>query len=325
MNQLSVILQHFENPEKTIEVKWNINRTPVGALWLKCIKDSLQDESIPFARHTGFVYGPKNMEHLSDMLNRCIKAINKDGRYHIKEKSEAKWDQDFSNAIHHHFELLCGKVENHSQYYKDSSKEIRDAVCGLNHAAHDMESLHRSFERVEKYPETYFSGLIVEMYDCKRYNLPDFALEEFTLNVEFGAIHTNYCQIGKSWWEVFLDEDEHIFPEAIDPHFTLSGGFDAYFGEYIPPEETIKKFEKFLIDNGQDINNKKLSLGYCQVGTLDEADKYAREEWRKLVGEHSKVQEIRLLKDGDIVMKKSIPARGAYSYLDHDYEEKLGL
>lgn len=314
MYQLSLTMAHYQNPDDIVDIRWNIHDTPVGLLWLKIFKESLTNSGHPFPRFTGFLYGPKNMAYLTKVLNKCIDIINKDGRYHIKEKADGNWDQDFSNAIHHHFEVLVGTVEKPTEFMIKSSPEVFHAALGLNHLTHDMECLERAQERVEKYPDTYFSGLIMEMLDAKRYSFPDFVYDAFTLDSEFGAIHLHYSQIGKTWWEVFLDEDEHIFPEAIEPHFALSGGFDAYFGSYSPDKNTRDRFNKFLIEHGQDPENKKLCLGSCPVGSLDNANSKSPEEWRKLIGEHCNIIDVRLLKDEKVIATKKYIEKNVYSY-----------
>lgn len=314
MYQLSLTMSHYKDPKKIIDVRWDIHNTPVGLLWLKTFKGSLDGVGDPFPRFTGFLYGPKTMESLSETLNRCIETINKDGRYHIKERADGTWNQDFSNAIHHHFEVLVGTVENPTEFFKKSERKVYDAALGLNHLAHDMECLQRAQERVEKYPDTYFSGLIMEMIDAKRFSFPDFVYDAFTLDTAFGDLFLHYSQIGKTWWEVFLDEDEHIFPEAIDPHFALSGGFDVFFGSYTLDKEMKERFESFLIEHGQDPKNKRLCLGSCPVGSLVGVEDKTPEEWRKLIGEHCNIQDIRLLKNDQVIASKKYIERNTYSY-----------
>jgi len=309
MDQMSLVLQHFQNEKDFVEVFWNIDKNPTAAIWAKLLKSSLDQKAFFHPRYTGFLHGPKNMAYMTDLLNRCIDIINTGDLYKIKERAEGKWSQEFSNIIHHHFEILCGTVENHSEIYKKSSPEIRNAIRGLNQVTHDMEAFYRAKERVEHFPETYFSSIIMQNKDGKRYEFPDFVYDQFKLATKFGAVHLNYFQIGKTWWEVFLDEDEEIFPEAISPHRVMSGGFDIFFGEYSPPPEVWQRFERFLLAHGQNIHDKKLCIGYCQVAQLANPDKYSREQWRLLIGEHCHVKEIRLHNEGQIVSRLELPAK----------------
>lgn len=315
MDQLSITFQHHQDLNDLIEVRWNINKTPAGLLWSSLLKKSMDNNCLFHPRFTGFLFGPKDMKYLSQLMNKCIETINSDSRYKIKEKADGTWSQDFSNIIHHHFELLCGTMENPTQYYRDSEMDVKYAVLGLNQISHDMEALFKARERVKKFPDTYFSAIIMQVFDGKRFAFPDFIHDQFSLSTEFGAIHLNYSQIGKTWWEVFLDEDEHIYPEAIVPHFALNGGFDIYFGEYSPSKDVLKKFHDFLKNNGQNPSDPKLCLGYCQVAKLENPKVRDRQSWRKLIGEHCEVKKISLLRSGILVSEKVLDEKNPHSYL----------
>lgn len=309
MDQMSLVLHHYNDESDSVEIFWNIDKNPTAALWAKLLKNALNQKTHFHPRFTGFLRGPKDMAYMTNLLNRCIETINSGDLYKIKERAEGVWSQEFSNIIHHHFEILCGTLENPTEIYKKSNPEIRNAIRGLNQVTHDMEAYYRAEERVEHFPETYFSSIIMQNYDGKSYQFPDFVYDQFSLATKFGSVHLNYFQIGKTWWEVFLDKDEVIFPEAISPHRVASGGFDIFFGEYTPSPEMLRKFETFLLERGQDIKNKKLCIGYCQVAELAEPKKYSREQWRKIIGEHCIVKEIRLYNEGQMVSQLEIATR----------------
>ena len=92
----------------SLVLNWNIDNTSPARKWAKFLKKVLQSELEFETRYSGFVNGPRSYEVLSQKLNKCIDIINADGRYYIKEKSPKVFNQEFSNIIHHHFEVLIG-------------------------------------------------------------------------------------------------------------------------------------------------------------------------------------------------------------------------
>lgn len=319
MKRLSIVFEHYQNPSNKIEVFWQIDKTVAASFWAKLLKNALLGKNLFHPRFTGFLYGPKDMKFLVQNLNKCIDRINQEGTYKIEERATLEWDQEFSNKIHHHFEILCGTVEKPTNYLLSGDLSHWNAVLGLNQIIHDMEALEKAKARQSWCPDHYFSSIIVQVFNAKRFHIPHMMDDQFSIATKFGAIHLNYSQIGKTWWEVYLDQDEEIFPEAIVPHFAIDGGFDIFFGEYNPSKNEILDFHSFLRKQGLDPNDKTLRLGYCQVAQLEEPDKYTREQWRKIIGEHSKICHIKLWDDHQVVAEQVIDYQSPYESI---YESK---
>jgi hypothetical protein len=312
------LVLHFadwKDKRQVVPMRWRIHETLPAQFWLKALTQTLKGPWPPFPRFTGFIYGHKTMDHLSEVLNHCIELINADGRYHISERADGRFTQEFSNKIHHHFEVLIGEEGVHTPYYLSSSQEICHAVSGLNHCIHDMEALERALERVPLFPDQYFSSIVMEFLQRPRFAFPDEVFRHFQIEVEFGDLLLHYGQIGKTWWEVFLDRDEEIFKEAIRPHSVLTGEFDIAFGEFMPGQKQLSEFKHFLKERVVDINDPKLAIGHCPLGKLILIPGLSREGHRELVGTHMNLLKISLENNGREILARRVDPLEGCSYL----------
>ncbi|MGZ3790170.1 MAG: hypothetical protein ACXVLQ_16675 [Bacteriovorax sp.] len=275
----------FSPPQKRDEVfvlKWKLLDHMAATVWLELFLECLKSEDIFFSRFTGFIGGEKNQDFLMQQLNKCIDIVNEDGRYEIKEKGTI-FTQDFSNVIHHHFEVLRGHRDFPTEYYRNSSEQVAKAVRGLNYYIHDLEALerNRAAEKMSADDSTAFSGVIVEIKNCKRLMIPSIFNHLFTTNIDFGDLVVHYSQLGKTWLEAFYDKDEEIFREAILPHYALSGEFDILFGELKPDGNFLKDFGEFLRGKGLDPNDSSLRLGHLPLAKLMNESSMSHRELKK--------------------------------------------
>ncbi|GAB4014010.1 MAG: hypothetical protein Fur0010_11450 [Bdellovibrio sp.] len=314
--ELSLTYAHYQDSDNVMTLRWEIDENLTSFAWLKALLNLMQNNSIPFSRHTGFVSGPKDMKWLANVLNGCIAKINDDGRYHISERAEAFFNQDFANAIHHHFEILRGEVILETDYYKNSDKLLTHSVCGLNHCIHDMEALHRSLQIVKKNYDNYTGVISFEFFNPTRYKLPDDAYQRFSLDMNFGDLYLHYAQIGKTWLEAFVDQDEHIFSEAIRPLDTLTGEFNAFFGEVTFDQQFKNQLFDFIKMRGGDPDDIKNALGICRIGKFIDDYGISKKDLKKLIGEHQILRKIEVTQNGRVIQSMKIdPLIESYLYL----------
>ena len=288
------------NFNKEISFDWEVLHTPPALMWFKLLTNLAQIKKRIFPRFTGFISPHKKMSHLRDNLNQCIEIINGGGLYKIAERATDSFDQEFSNIIHHHFEILSGSYENPSDIYKSSNKIVRKAIAGLNQNIHDMEALTRANE-FKKSGETGASALICEVVGVPRYKMPEDFLEYFSMKIEYGDIFLHYSQIGKTWWEVFIDQDQEIFPDAIRPLSVISGEFDAFFYDFKMPDVTKNQLDDLLIKCGQDPQNKHLALGYLPVAKFINTQKLSKLEIQNHIAEHLYLKNVSLYKNNSLI------------------------
>lgn len=298
---------HQSEKREPLTVTWTLLKRPSALMWFKLLNDLLIRDNPISARFTGIPLAHKDMNSLSECLNTAIMVINDEGNYTIKERAEGSFNQKFSNVIHHHFEILYGDVFDPSEIYRKSSPLVQAAICELNQCIHDMEAISRESES-----DAAFSGVVVESLEMRQFTLPNDFYQDFDLDIAFGDIALHYGIIGKTWWEVFIDEDEEIFADGIRPLNVISGDFDIQFGEQKLTEERREQFFKFLESHGQDPKDPKLALGHLCVAKyegnslgLSVETLAAQKEFKRELGKFPLIGEMRLIKDSAVIKSKS--------------------
>lgn len=314
MLRVEVDLVRPEDPSKAIILSWKIAEHEAALVWFGLFTELLRSGKPYFVRYTGFVRGPKTQALLIERLNHCIDVINRDGRYFIPERApeqSAAFSQEFSNAIHHHFEVLIGQRGEHTSYYLESNADVVCAVRGLNYHIHDLEALDRNTRSraraiSEGKEDSSFAGIVVESDFCRRVRIPEPWYPLFSPHLEFGDLVCHYSQIGKTWLEVFYDRDMDILDAAIQPHFALSGEFDIMFGE-LNFDGTLKaEFERFIRMKGRNPADPELRVGHLKIGELQGRERWSKGALKDLVGEHSQMRAIRAIAQGRLVYERTL-------------------
>ena len=297
---IEIDFSNNKNPNEILTLKWNLIDHLPSYYWLKSFRAMLNSSWPYYGRFTGFIDGYKNRDYLTQALNDAIDDINRCGKYYIKERAQKKFNQEFANIIHHHFEVLYGSITKQSSLFLESSAFIQNAIVRLNHAIHDMEAYHREQGLTARERNNSFSGLISEIPGSPRLKLPFEFYDSFTLDTDFGDMVAHYSLVGKTWWEVFLDQDDEIFQEAIRPLNVLTGEFDVFFGAHKLTDEQRNAFNSFLVKRGVDPADKKLGLGYLPLAKLQREDKVSNLDYKKKLAKFMKVNSIRLIQSGKI-------------------------
>lgn len=187
------------------------------------------------------------------------------------------------NQLHNHFERLQGTVENLSPYYRVADYETKYAIRQLNIICHEMESLILSQRKAVTSIEWVRPSQITTFLHAERYELKDEHRQLFVENGydrQFGCVYMHWTQIGKTLIEVFRDEHapklDATICEAITHLHYYSGEFDIEWGQDVTMSANLpwhnneqKEFRDWLISNGLDPANPKLSLGYLPIGQVD--------------------------------------------------------
>lgn len=187
------------------------------------------------------------------------------------------------NRLHNYFEHLQGTVENLSEYYKIADYETKYAIRQLNILCHEMESLILSQRKAVSAPQWIRPSQITTFLEAQRYVLQDEHRDGFATNKynrQFGHVYMHWAQIGKTVFEVFRDEHapdlNNTVCDAINSLHYYSGEFDiewgndiVYGGPFPWHNDEQDRFTTWLIKNGLDPNDKKLSLGYLPIGEVD--------------------------------------------------------
>jgi ABC-type polar amino acid transport system ATPase subunit len=257
---------------------WVVENHDLADLWWENLWKNL---AIPPAGSEQRFFGWRTEDQYQEMrvsaLNRAINTINlhfKD-RYQIKAQAFIGMNQDHLNEIHHHFEILMGQSWKPSPYLENLPINVHNAIRALNDLVHDYEYAIRT-----KSPPKGFhvvSGFQVRTLPAKQIPIPKNCFPLFTFENQSGALVTDYCQLGKTWSEVYEDKDTYIHKENISPLRFYSSSFICNF-YHLPlkeAEERKQKIQNFILEknraNNWDLDPKdpQNALGHVLLAKLE--------------------------------------------------------
>jgi hypothetical protein len=200
------------------------------------------------------------------------------------------------NQLHNHFERLQGTVDHLSPYYKVADYETKYAIRQLNIICHEMESLILSQRKAYSQPDWVRPSQITTFLHAQRYTLTDCHRQGFVTNGydrKFGHVYMHWAQIGKTLFEVWRDEGApkltSTLCEAITHLEHYSGEFDIEWGKDVTKNNNYswhnkeqEEFQNWLIDNGLDPTDKKLSLGYLTMGQVDLTSSFGTDDMQQI-------------------------------------------
>ena len=320
----------FWNPEKhkknfikileknSYDLYFKVDDHPIAKLWIIKLQDSLNKNFILETVFAAFNLERGSKKVLVKKIKNCIDIINnswlnKKYNYFIEP---IKYDYNVKehNRIHHHFEILMGQVWNPSDWYKkihaSGDLELLNAVRGLNDLTHQIEAI--------KFNVPYLSTTFLNDNIIKD-ELPDEANDYFVLESQFGDIFLHYAQLGKTWIETILDNDNEIFDSNISPLRKISGEFDISFGcafenKIKTINKIITKIKEKIKEKGRDPCDKTLRLGRLKVGSIILQDK--KEKILDNICKNDQILSISIIDEDEMFSKNAILHREFLPYYD---------
>lgn len=261
------------------ELSWDLLNTPLARRWFAELWRALGTEgNVREERYFGWANRPKDQEFRVQKLNRAIDILNHyfKGKYEIAERAHFGMDQTLLNKLHHHFEILMGQSWNRNAWINEGvTPEVHFAVRTLNDMVHEYEFSEQA-NRALKIGERQIGGFQWQLAPYKQIPLSIEDLESFNFANEPGDLVTNYCQLGKTWVEVYNDHDNRIDDSNIAPLRYFSSGFLCNFHRFsheqsIALSNKMKEFIKKRANGKQetiDINDPRLALGHATYAKL---------------------------------------------------------
>ncbi len=204
------------------------------------------------------------------------------------------------NRLHRYFEDLQGEVGKLSPYYILADHETKWAIRQLNDLCHEMESWVLSYRKSLVEPEWQRPSQITTFLNAPRYDLQDADYDLFLKNRydrQLGGVYLHWAQIGKTHFEVFRDESgadiDAATCSAINSLKFFSGEFDVEWGRDIKEHQhewhgrEQRSFREWLLRNGMDPNDPKLSLGYIKIGQVNLEKSFDTKDFAKILKELS--------------------------------------
>lgn len=204
-----------------ITLKYKLRNHAVANKWVQKVllaqaKYQIDD---PY-RFYGFGNVAQQQADALEKINNCIDLINSHGVI-IDRKPASVNDDDTMNYLHHIFEVYHGMLDTQDhEFYVTAPEDVKRALADLNIHVHRCE--HASRYNIPKHVVTYYGLPKTDMLDMGDY---EFLSDHFTA----GTVYLNYVEIGKTFEDLAIDNDEYIFEEAFKPYRYYSADFVVFF------------------------------------------------------------------------------------------------
>lgn len=282
----------------------------------------------------GFAESLRDGDFILRQVNLCIKAINEsDIGYHIDDHFSLEdclhqgpvgenlpgrtVVHDRFNNLHRYFEDLQGFSGHMSQYFNRADAATRWHIRQLNLLCHEFENWALNYRKIIEAPEWMRPSQLMCWLQAPRFVLEPSDYELFgidTLNRPLGGIYVGVNKaVGKTHWEVFNDEGvglDELVTSALRPQTEAAGDFDIEWGrdsrDLPSKQKDLADFRQWLLSNGFDPDDPKLTIGHPQVGQVDLLSSFGTDDYRKIwtaISEHL-----------DVVAMRTSDAQAQYLY-----------
>jgi hypothetical protein len=274
----------------------------------------------------GFAQGERNGPLILDQVNKTIAAINaSDIGYTIDDyfsMENCVTDSPIGNRVigrniihdkfnhlHRYFEDLQGTSGAMSEYFLRADPTTRWHIRQLNLLCHEFESWALSYRKEIEAPEWQRPSQLMCWLHAPRFVLDEEDYELFgieTLNRPLGGMFVGVNKaVGKHHWEVFNDEGKdsrlgELTTTTLKSQTEAAGDFDIEWannpGSRPWQKKNLLEFRQWLIDNGFNPNDKKLTIGHPQIGQVDLIRSFGTEDYLSIwaqLNTHLDVCEVR--------------------------------
>jgi len=260
--------------------------------WVQALED-IVDRNLMLEKNfcfLGFPNSARNLEYLCKQLNLHVTRINRffGNHYAINEiytpelcvAEDLGPNHETFNALHNHFERLQGTVDNLSTFYRAANDITKYSIRQLNNICHELESLILSQRKQHTTPDWVRPSQITTWLTAPRHELIDAHRQGFITNGyqrHFGTVYMHWCQIGKTYFEVWRDEHAPELTDTVCEAIThlkyYSGEFDVEWGRSVDNslgwwQQEMKPFYDWLAAQGINYLDPKFSIGHLPIGKV---------------------------------------------------------
>jgi hypothetical protein len=170
-------------------------------------------------RFYGFGTAQQEQQRAVDMIQQCIATIN--AHDPIIER-DFEYTQDGLNYLHNIFEQYHGLLDQQtSEYWHSAPDTVRQALANLNLAVHRCETTMT--DPCPRFVCTWFGMPKTKQLDVETIQTHG------ELQIKFGTVYLNYCEIGKTAEDLAHDNDIYIGDDAFRPFSHYSADFNVAF------------------------------------------------------------------------------------------------
>jgi len=249
----------FETYNTSIAIKW------ANELTEQLIRNSNLREN---DRLYQFVDSTDDLISTITELKNKAKSIN-DYSFYIPDIINFDITQEILNTLHKCFEEMRGSILSPGEYYLSAPTDVRRAIEDYNVLIHKTEDILNAVKNHTSSPR-----MVLTFNERQRHELEDDDYNYFNLDTNFGEVYINYCEVGKTLWDVFRDADGIIGDHNIRPLKWYSADMKICFFNN-SHKSKINKFWQWFDENSSFLNklgfikhDKKLSLGNIPVAHI---------------------------------------------------------
>lgn len=205
--------------DNNFELRFNIRKTALAELWVERMHQRHAWSMDNPDRFYGFDTAQQEQHRAVGMIQQCIAAINSHQR--IVDR-EFEYTQDGLNYLHNIFERYHGLLDQQtSEYWYSAPDTVRQALANLNLAVHRCEAAMTA--PCPRLVCTWFGMPKIQQLDVETIQTHG------ELQIKFGTVYLNYCEIGKTVEDLAHDNDIYIEDDAFKPFRHYSADFNVAF------------------------------------------------------------------------------------------------
>lgn len=201
--------------------------------------------------------------------------------------------QDDLNYLHHVFEIYHGLYDQQdtNDFFNSAPKEVQDALGDLNIWIHRYEALNN----IPRFVATWKYKPYRDQLDDSEYSL-------FDLGEQWGDLIVNYCEIGKTLYDLWHDNDQYIADNAFLPLKHVCFDFTVRFSNKTAEEveatkasiwEYYDQRRDFFTAQGYPKYDPKLSLGFITIGKIRHSG--SKQDLIDTIAQHQKFKTIKIV------------------------------
>ena len=279
----------------------NIYQSSLAEKWLVALNELLNNNYHLEKNYCfmGWLENQRNGEYILDQVNKTIAAINQSSvDYRIDDYftlentiTEEPVDDHFGgrnlihnrmNQLHRYFEDTQGVSGAISPIAQSADPTTKWHIRQLNLLCHEFESWALSYRKEIEAPEWLCPSQLMCWLNAPRFELEDEDYDLFgveTISRPTGAVYVGVNKaVGKHHWEVFQDEGrdsrlDELTTTTLRSQTEAAGDFDIEWGrsaeKIASRQRDMNEFRSWLKANGFDPDDKKLTIGHPQIGSVD--------------------------------------------------------
>lgn len=286
----------------------------------------------------GFANSARNGDYICRQINASIAEINSAGLGYVIDdvftventlQADLGPVHDKMNHLHRYFEDLQGVSGRMSWHYTHADDRTRWHIRQLNLLCHEFESWALSWRKLHTAPEWQRPSQLMCWLAAPRFELDTEDLELFgieTINRPLGGVFVGVNKaVGKHHWEVFCDEGRdsrigELTTTTLRSQTEAAGDFDIEWannpGTFPWQIKQLAEFREWLVANGFDPEDKTLTIGHPQVGQVDLARSFGREDYQAIWTQLNTRLNVTGIRTSDS------SAEYPYTWADADYPEQ---